>query len=122
MKYNSVVIVRIPGSREMEFGEGKDENLNRLFESAKTSIADRSAEIVHTGEFELEENRVVFNNTRGLATYILFPFMGGVDAEDNEALWGTLQRFMEFANYPTLVDKTYNNQVIRLEYIDASTF
>jgi len=122
MVYNNAIIVKIPGGRDMEFIEGKDDNFKRLFESAHTAIANRSAEIIHTGSFELEENRPLFNNTKGLATYLLFPFMSGIDFNDTEALWIALQRYMEYANLPTLFDKTYTTQIIRLEYIDPSTF
>ena len=122
MIYKQAVIVKIPGGREMEYVMGQDDNFKRLFETATETIRNRTAEIVWRGEFELEAQRELFTNKKGLATFIFFPFMFGGNLDDIDNVWQRLDDYMKLANYPVLIDKTYLYQIIELQFIDPSIF
>lgn len=115
----NAVIFKIPGNIEMEYKDNADKNFEIMFNNMREAVKNRSVEILHNGPFDLERDRPKFSTTKRLTTYAVIEFGGEIYDATTDAFWEWLSNYVNFANWPELLEKTYTYQMVSMQYFAA---
>lgn len=111
------IIIKLKGGRELEWKFGDDARFELLFERMREAVASGDRNIEYDAEFDAERiSDRILQVSKGYTTYAMFR-SHAYNAMQGQELLNALREDALKANYPELVEKRYNCQLVRFYHL-----
>lgn len=117
MRTTDIVLRLHDNIPELEIGSA--ENYNTLYKSLRQSIANRSADIVHKGDYFRYDQHLLPEDADEFTTYVLFRELDLDDQNDESTIWEILEDEAIRLNFPEVRENNGKHQLIELSTLPA---
>ncbi|MDV6167008.1 hypothetical protein R1T16_01140 [Flavobacterium sp. DG1-102-2] len=113
------IVIRLNGrQQESELEIGSNANYSNFYNFVQKAIADRSADIIHKGDYFRYDHHLLPKDNDAFNTYVLFRNIALNDLEDENVIWNTLGQQLQNQRFPEVREKNEHHQLIELSSLE----
>jgi len=113
------IVIRLNGHQnELELEIGNTNNYTIFYSILQKAISNRSADIVHKGDYFRYDQHLLPKDNNEFNTYVLFRDITLNDTDDDELIWTALSDQAKTLKFPEVREKNVHHQLIELSSAD----
>lgn len=113
------IVIRLNNNQhEPALEIGKDNNYSAFYGILNKTVDNRSASIVHKGDYFRYDHHLLPKDDNEFNTYVLFRDITVNDTDDEKLLWDALSQQLQNQRYPEIREKNEHHQLIELSSLE----
>ncbi|MDV6167156.1 hypothetical protein R1T16_01890 [Flavobacterium sp. DG1-102-2] len=113
------IVIRLSShQRESQLEIGTNNNHDTFYNALQKEVDSQSATIVHKGDYFRYDQHLLPKDDNEFNTYVLFRDITLNDTDDEQLLWNTLSRQLQYQRFPEIREKNAHHQLIELSSLE----